>query len=57
MKNDDEWYRNKFGICCDCDNFMPEDFDCVESIINDVKPLQKCDKFKEVKDHARDNEV
>ena len=42
-----QWYKDNFGICCDCTNFMPDEYDCVESIINDKEPLQNCCMFNE----------
>ena len=47
------FYRRRYGICCDCKNFMPEDFECVESIIipplKEHSPMITCSYFEDDK--------
>lgn len=46
------FYKTRYGICCYCKNFMPEDFECVESNIIPLKersPMITCSDFEEDK--------
>ena len=46
-KKKQKFYEHRFGICCKCENFMIEDFDCTESFIMPLRDTI-CSKYKEV---------